>query len=279
MTDFTPNDEHSEINIIDCVCCWFDLLGFGKPFMDSEWNLKNDSCKIQLKRIKDLNSGLSGFYALTTGKSLTLNDGAIFNYDIDKSKEHLIVETVYFIDNLINDFESVNYRDLDSGHPGARGIITYGHRYNYSFANTTTSAAHQDYVSYHPKEFQMNTAFSKAYLMESAGSKSGIRGNNLFFDNYLLSTIEKLIIEKHGENSIFKVTREIKNNEMSFTIYKEKTRLIKLKFKDKEIDFQKHGIKTKLYEFIKKESIQDDMAYEYEYRRAVALSQMENENE
>lgn len=279
MNNFTENKEDSEINIIDCVCCWFDLLGFGKPFMDAKWNLKNDNCKIQLKRIKDLNSGLSGFYALSTGKSLTLNDGAIFNYDIDKSKEHLIIETIYFIDNLINDFESVNYQDLNSGHPGARGIITYGHRYSYSFANTTTSTAHQDFVSYHPKEFQMNTAFSKAYLMESAGSKSGISGNHLFFDNYLLLTIEQLITEKHGKNSIFKVTRERNSNEMSFTVHKEDTRLIKLKFKNKDIDFEKHGIKTTLYEFINKESIQDDMAHEYEYRRAVAISQMENESE
>ena len=174
------NNTNSEIEITECICCWFDLLGFGKPFIDSNWNLNNDLCKKQLQRIKDLSYNLSGFYALDKGKSLTLNDGAIFNYDIVTPKKDLIKEMVFFIDDLINDYETVNYKDVQKGHPGARGIITFGHRYNYGYADTTVAVSSNDNISYHPKEFQMNTAFSKAYLMESAGSKFGISGNHLF---------------------------------------------------------------------------------------------------
>jgi hypothetical protein len=273
------DNKYSEIEITECICCWFDLLGFGKPFIDSNWNLNNDSCKKQLTRIKSLNSSLAGFYALTQGKSLTLNDGAIFNYDIQKEKEYLIKETVYFIDNIINDYQTVNYRDTEQGYPGARGIITYGHRYNYSSADTTVSMATNDNVSYHPKEFQMNTAFSKAYLMESSGSRAGISGNKLFFDNHLLSSIENLIKDKHGENSIYKTSTKVEESEMIFSVFSEDTRLISLTFKKESISYNNKGIITTLYEFIKKESIQDDLAYEAQYRRSVALSEMESYDE
>lgn len=277
MTNPYINNTDSEIEITECICCWFDLLGFGKPFKNSNWNLYDDLCRKQLERIKNLSHSLSGFYALSNGKSLALNDGAIFNYDIEKSKKYLIKEIVYFIDDMINDYETVNYKDTENGYPGARGIITFGHRYNYGYADTTVSL--NTNVSYHPKEFQMNTAFSKAYLMESSGSKFGISGNNLFFDNYLLTILEKLIEEKHGINSTYKVIRENNSTEMLYYIFSEDTRLLCLKFKKTPIDYDNHGIKTSLYEFITKESIQDDMAYEAEYRRAVAISEAENYNE
>ena len=42
--------------IIPCLCSWFDLLGYGKPFVDSKWNLSDEKCYNNFQRSRFLMS-------------------------------------------------------------------------------------------------------------------------------------------------------------------------------------------------------------------------------
>jgi len=44
----------------------------------------------------------------------------------------------------------------------------------------------------------MNTAFSKAFLLDEAGSKSGITGPNLYVDQSLLEFMQLITSSSHG---------------------------------------------------------------------------------
>lgn len=40
--------------IIPCLCSWFDLLEYGKPFVDSKWNLSDEKCYNNFQRIEQV---------------------------------------------------------------------------------------------------------------------------------------------------------------------------------------------------------------------------------
>lgn len=47
---------------------------------------------------------------------------------------------------------------------------------------------------HNPRPLQMNTALSKSYILESLGSKAGIKGNNFFIDKSFFEYIKNIII-------------------------------------------------------------------------------------
>ena len=49
----------NEINIKQCICCWYDLLGYGGPFIDSKWNLNDPRCKMNIQRIEAIKDWLN----------------------------------------------------------------------------------------------------------------------------------------------------------------------------------------------------------------------------
>ena len=51
-------------------------------------------------------------------------------------------------------------------------------------------------VIYNPKEMQMNTAFSKAYILESGGGKAGLPGNYMYIDKSVIDAIDKYARDK-----------------------------------------------------------------------------------
>lgn len=44
-------------------------------------------------------------------------------------------------------------------------------------------------VIYNPKELQMNTAFSKAFLLDEGGSKAGLPGNYFYIDESVVNAV------------------------------------------------------------------------------------------
>jgi len=245
-----------EFEIIDCICAWYDLLGYGHPFVESNWNLKNDNCKKQLKRIKLLDLTLvNKFNNENSIVTFTLNDGVIYNHDINIKKINFIDKLVISLDDLISEFESINIRDLRTNFPGVRGIITYGQRYNYVYADSTIEVATNFTRSYHPKEFQMNTAFSKAYIIESSGSSVGISGNNLYIDKFLLDNIEKLISQNNNSANKYTTSKKTTDDEYLFTITRNNEIFLELKFELESIKYNEKGIVTELFKLRNKVSL------------------------
>ena len=65
-----------DVSIVDCVCCWFDLLGYGGPFIENRWNLNSSKCKENIRRIKNVSEYfINSSSAYPIGTKLIFNDG------------------------------------------------------------------------------------------------------------------------------------------------------------------------------------------------------------
>jgi hypothetical protein len=273
---------NSETNfeIIECICSWYDLLGFGKPLVDSKWNLNDERCWTQLERINSIDLSYTNRFSSNHGTvNLSMNDGIISTFDIDRTKAGFKSQLVFVLDDLINEFESLNFRDTKAGFPGMRGILTFGHRYNYTHVESTVALINNKTIAYHPPEFQMNTAFSKAYIMESSGSKAGISGNNLYVDKHLLDSIEHLILDQKAETPEFRIESQLEDNfqKKYFSIYRNSNMLLKIEFDTNTVKYDHQGINTTLFKFLKRESWQDQLAHEAAFRQAQRYAQMDND--
>lgn len=268
----------SNFDIIECICSWYDLLGYGQPLINSNWNLNDKACKGQLARVKSLDLSLvNRFSGSHHATSFTLNDGVIYNFDIETNKIGFKDRLVMVLDDFIGEYESLNIRDYRNGFPGVRGVITFGHRYNYTSAESTLSVADDFTSAYHPKVFQMNTAFSKAYIMEASGSSAGVSGNNLYIDKYLLNRIEDLILEDNESPIKYRIEKNLHNSQddIYISIFRNDEIFLKIELDKSFIKYNYKGIDTILYKYIKKNSLQDEIALENAYNRSLAYAQME----
>jgi hypothetical protein len=271
-------DSESNYEITECICTWYDLLGYGQPLMEANWNLKDKKCEDQLKRIKSLDlTHVNKFSSTHRTTSFTLNDGIVLNFDINSKLKYFKNQLIMVLDDLLMEFEGLNYSDIRNGYPGVRGIITYGHRYDYTYAESTVSVADGFTSSFHPRVFQMNTAFSKAYLMESSGSKAGISGNHLYVDKYLIDKIEELILEQNEDQLKFRVEKNLNNadEDYYFSIFRNNEMFLKLEFDKNFVEYNQKGIDTKLFKYLRRISLQDQLANEAAFREGQRYLQME----
>lgn len=271
-------DSKSYYEITECICSWYDLLGYGQPLMETNWNLKDKKCEDQLKRIKSLDlTHVNKFSSIHHTTSFTLNDGIALNFDINPKLAYFKNQLIMVLDDLLMEFEGLNYIDVGNGYPGVRGIITYGHRYDYTYAESTISVADGFTSSFHPRVFQMNTAFSKAYLMESSGSKAGISGNYLYIDKYLINKIEELILEQDEGHLKFRVEKNLDNTDEDYyySIFRNDELFLRLEFDKDFVEYDQKGIHTKLFKYLRRISLQDQLANEAAFREGQRYLQME----
>lgn len=235
--------------IIDCICCWYDLLGYGKPFIESAWELDTEECLKNYSRIENLTDIFSGGFSLTLGKTFALNDGVIKNRDFENLELNSIIGMLRFIASLTWDFERINKFDKENGYPGIRGVVTFGKRFEYDSTNSAFDVVKGIDVAYHPKEFQMNTAFSKAYIIEESGTKMGIHGSYLFWDKTVFEKLS-LYIEKSPYKDIY-YCKEYDNNERHiFEIGDEVGWAFRCFCEIEPILYDYKGIKTKIYKMV-----------------------------
>lgn len=104
-------------------------------------------------------------------------------------------------------------------------------------------------TTYYPKEFQMNTAFSKANIIEESGSRHGIKGGFLYFDKYALDAIRKIADTTEGHS----VTDYYEDEKYYFTINTVTNPAITLIFDKNVIEYDYKAIKTQIYKLIRVE--------------------------
>ena len=190
----------NKYKIIDNFCIWEDLLGYGTPFYTNDWDLNNEICQNNIKRIENIERALKTVPVPVVEKILFLNDGLIRNVDVHKQGTY--IETyLMWLEYSIEMFRNINNADKENGFPGIRGVLTAGNRTQYTneltflkdLVKSNSLADKENFVIYSPKEFQMNTAFSKAYIMEGEGSKQGLRGCNFYIDIYFINYFKDMI--------------------------------------------------------------------------------------
>ena len=89
-----------------------------------------------------------------------------------------ILSTYVFLEGALKDFSYINITEKKENNPGVRGVITIGERFSHAIGSEAVLSSGR-VISYFPKEFQLNTSFSEATIMEESGSRAGISGANL----------------------------------------------------------------------------------------------------
>ena len=268
------------IEIKDCLCCWCDLLGYGTPFVESGWELRDQRCKKNYERIEKLRLQFTSTWsAKQVGTKLSFNDGFASTIDITPHNDESYMDTLLFIEGVINDFDSLNGTDKRNGFPGARGILALGQRFSYDSCSHSYNLIRKRTTAYYPKEFQMNTAFSKAFIMEESGSRANIKGSNLFIDNAIFEFLkdaavkikcEPPLVEKKSDSLVIKL---FSPGGWFADIYLDPS---PIEYRQSE-KYNNRGIETTLYRYKAIHSVIDEMASEAAYQQARRYSLMEDD--
>jgi hypothetical protein len=193
-----PNREISQ-----SLCCWSDLLGFGDVFYRTNWNPSATEWDGVFDRIAEAHACCYNGLESATEFVLTLNDGIVRCCDAERIT-HLDLLSFWFracvwTHNWINEREK--YMSL----PGARTVLAAGAKlvhstpelhlddfvldYTKAEPGTLSNVAKQagnPAVALNPLPLQLNLAFSKAYVLETLGSKVGVQGAHFFIDQSVI---------------------------------------------------------------------------------------------
>ena len=237
-----------------CICCWYDLLGFGAPLVKAKWDLSSAAAIKALERIESVAPFFMGPFSQSYDTKIFLNDGAASNYDLDLSSGDSIKKALLYLEGLFTDFEALNDSDVGSGNAGVRGIVTTGYRYHYLRSSATEDFTRQGggspIISYHPKEFQMNTAFSKAYIVDDAGTAAGFSKPSIYVDQELFSLFDA---------DPFELRMIKQRGELVLDILQDRERVARVFLELPGIRFNRMGIHTTFYRFLRKRTKIDDI--------------------
>lgn len=186
--------------LVQCICGWADLLGYGAPFSDSLWNLSDERCKKNIERLDSVFNYLHGGLSLSMDAiKLMFNDSIAITQDYDPNTPN-ITKLFFFLDAFICDYLLANKIDMEKGFPGIRGVVSIGQRFEAD--NTSITEDGMIIKVYHPRAFQMNTAFSKAYIIEGSGKKMGITGPCLYIDSDVFDIFQRKEIVSENEDTL-----------------------------------------------------------------------------
>jgi hypothetical protein len=194
--------------------------------------------------------------------SLILNDGLVKLHEYDGNNEGF--HPGFFLRSCVETHMDIKMEEQRDNLPGPRSILSFGEAIGYLSENFTvddyvfsytkpkgqeiSNLAHQTgnpIVVYNPSSFQMNTAFSKAYILDSLGSKSGIKGSNIFVDESVIDFSKWFALET-GKNLIYEENQSslkvIVENPNSYPAWGFKM--------ERGIEVEYKGWKTKIYKLI-----------------------------
>ena len=195
---------------IDCLCAWSDLLGFGAPLRQGNWD-NTEAIGKALGRSMSLQNTAMGTASELEALFL-INDGVARNYDFiaERGFRYMMV----WLHGVWRCHTRVNLEEWAQQLPGLRTVITRGQRLVYGPPGLTgeeilraknpelplsdiraiyVESFLKKTVCHMPFEFQMNLAFAKAYSLEALGSRGGLKGPRFFMDNSFVSFFESAL--------------------------------------------------------------------------------------
>ena len=209
------------LEIFPTICCWTDLLGFGKPFKESNWKPNKMQWGKILNRLREVSKILSQTDCSFPDYNfcLFLNDGIIRNFDFGKliyqnsiNSENALYSLSFWLRSCVIFHNLLKKTELENNYPGPRTIIASGERGLYSYENIyfddlvlnytkasqggLSNAArliNNPIIISNPKQLQMNTAFSKAYIIDDNASKFGMKDSTIYIENDVLNLIKSCI--------------------------------------------------------------------------------------
>lgn len=200
-----------ELAIFDAFCIWTDLLGFGSQFYESNWHPSRKQWEKIRNRLLNAHT-IAIRESSTNERLLILNDGiARVTGLVENPFMTYLLQLSIFIRGGVLTHLRIKESEKEEGYPGARTVIAAGKGalymaeeinvddffYNYTKPDPKgLSRSAQEYgnpaVVYNPMALQMNTAFSKAYILESGGKKAGLPGCGMYVDDSFIQLIKQL---------------------------------------------------------------------------------------
>lgn len=205
-----------QLNSITSFCMWSDLLGFSNIFVDANWNLNRSQMEKVYSRLEAAHSSVL-YYSTPFERNLILNDGIakVYHPRTKAEDNNNILGISMYLRSCIELHMSINATEHENNFPGCRSVLAFGENieylvdeirfddyvYNYSKPKGTelsdlAKSIGNPIIIYNPKELQMNTAFSKAYILESGGCKSGLPGNFMYVDKSVIDAIDEYSKDK-----------------------------------------------------------------------------------
>jgi hypothetical protein len=192
---------------VPAICTWMDISGFRAKLESANWDLEvaqskglieilNHAYEIAAKPI------LLGIPPTPLERLLVLNDGIARTIDLPAGfGNDPFLAALYMRDVLTKHFLLLPY--LVSKGLGLRTVLAGGQRIQYApeqisgkqllQASNPVSEQGKRFASelflYHPAPFQMNTAFSKAYLIE----QDHLERNSVYFDKTFFDVLNEAI--------------------------------------------------------------------------------------
>jgi len=177
--------EAQNLDAFDTVCSFMDLGGFGHRLRTCDWDLDR-------AQKTGLLGDLAYFYKMGAEaipsptleeRVLVLNDGIARTVDLAHPIDMLAF--LVYVRDLVNMHARIVYslrqRDLS-----VRTVLAGGERIQYAPHSETAGTSP---VVYNPFHFQMNTAFSRAYLIEKAGSAKKVNPDRIYVDAHWVEVV------------------------------------------------------------------------------------------
>lgn len=258
-----------ELKVRYSFCMWSDLLGFGGIYTENNWMLKDKQRREVYDRLVAAHSSVL-YYSSPTERNLILNDGIAKVYipDDEALGKRIMGAIALYFRTCIELHMTIIQTERANGYPGCRSVMAFGESIEYlaeevkfdDYVMNYTKPEGKDIsaiaehngnptIIYNPKELQMNTAFSKAYILEGGGSKAGLPGSNMYIDH----SVVEAVIDYGLKNGFTHVWQE-KDEELRLLIPYEKDNLnevvIGFAF-DKDLIFPESRYKSKVYKLLK----------------------------
>lgn len=200
-----------DLRVIRTVAAWSDICGFGAMLESAGWDLE----KLRTNGVFELLSwayrmlGKPFFIGLPPEPSdrvLVLNDGVARSLDLGLLANPYPVQILFYIRDLFMSHymleEVLSARGL-----GLRTVLAGGERCQYS-PNQVTGELFvyhsgepswhgkrilEQQFTYNPGEFQMNTAFARAYTLDTLGSRGGLTPNRVYLEENWLAAMREAL--------------------------------------------------------------------------------------
>jgi len=178
--------------------CWFDLLGFSAALDESHWHLNGPQIATLVKRLNNLCYQLTASGA--SHEELVVNDGVIstFSPDIYETEYGSRHDVVHWLQRCLKVHCMTSGFEHDFQLPGLRTILCQGeiivHR------PWSDSKLSEVISNLFPMSMQFNTALTKCFVADKAGSRAGMERGGVYIDTDIISTLkERFGCALHGD--------------------------------------------------------------------------------
>ena len=175
------------------ITLWMDLLGFRSHLDEKNWNIKDTDVQLGLKRITVFHEvalqSMNDRYEI-----VHVNDAIVISQDLRQGEEAAIITDFLALVDLC--FEISVLADREIGGFGVRGVVARGMRYGLrgNLGWTKEGSANiREPAFFCPRPIMMNTAFGRAYGVES--SHELVKVSSLYVETPLITDYGASIME------------------------------------------------------------------------------------